>query len=754
MRSSLLRLMLGAAVVAACGACGGGSDGTPPVVVAQVDVEPGTFELRLGTQTTAQLQATARTSAGTPVTGRPVTWRTQSDAVASVSSVGLVTAAGIGATRITATVDGVEGSAMVEVLNAAVASVLVSLGLGDIVVGESTTASALPRDGSGNALSGRDVTWSSADPGVASVSEDGVVLGVAAGATSIIATSEGVQGSTQILVSATPPNLALTNVMLSQSVQRADGTIPLVADGNPVLVNVYGTLDRPYGPGRPVPSVRIVLSGAGPEIVDERPLTGAVGSASDLERPIHQVVFNGTVAQPGLRVLVTINPGGALPEPDPADNVWPPGGQPRDVVVRAVPPLELHFVPILLSNGGTVGRVDDAVIPEYLYATRQMHPVSTVDPTIGAIMSTDVDFGSGEASAFVQILQQVDLRRVAEGSARYYVGSIRPPPGVTFVQFGGYAYVPSDPTSTASNTRSATVVGVGWFNRARHTTELVAHELAHTMGRRHAPCGGAGGPDPQYPHANASIGAYGHDLFTWSLAQSGTPLSYGPTGASDIMSYCTPAWVSDYTYQALLDARSGAVALQAGESAVTEPCECLIVWGSVEGDSIRLQPAFTLRTRAALPARGGSFRIEAERADGSRIFAHPFEPTEIDHAPGIRHFAFAVPLPAGEVEAIARVRVAGPARTAERIRPSEPAGAPGVSVDPGVTLSRDGAVGEGTVRWDARRSAAVLVRDAATGEVIAYGTRGRLRVPRGRGELEVLASDGVRTTARRLSAPR
>lgn len=751
------RFILRFGVVLACCACGGGSETTTSTVVARVDVVPGTVQLRLGAQTTTQLQATPRTSAGTPVGGRPIAWGTRNAAVATVSGSGLVTATGVGSTRITATVDGVEGSAAVEVTSPAVASVTPSLGLASLIVGETTTASAVLRDGAGNVLTGREVTWSSANSGVASVSEDGVVAAVAEGTTSILAVSEGVQGSAQIQVSSTPPNLTLTDVMLTQGVQRANGTIPLVAAGNPLLVNVYGTVDRPYGAGRTTPAVRIVLSGAGPDIVDERPLTRSIDATSGLDRPIHQVVFDGTVVQPGLRVQVTINPAGALPESIASDNVWPPNAQPRDLTVRVVPALELHFVPILLNNGGTVGRVDDVVMPEYLYATRQMHPVSSVDATIGAIMATDVDFGDGDGAAFLQILQQLDARRVIEGSTRYYVGSIRPPPGVTFVQFGGYAYIPSDPGSSANNTRTATVVGVGWFNRARHTTELVAHELAHTMGRRHAPCGGAAGPDPQYPHADAIIGAYGHDLYGWSLVPAGPPAAFLPSQASDIMSYCTPAWVSDYTYEALLDARSGAVAVQDHTAAVTEPCECLIVWGSIEGDSIRLQPAFTVKTRAALPKGGGSFRIEAERADGSRIFSHAFDPAEIDHAPGTRHFTFAIPLSSGDAQGIARIRAVGPARMAERVRAADsPGDVPAASRDPGLTLTRAGAGagGRNVIEWDVRRSAAILVRDAATRQIIAIGTKGQLQLPRSLGELEVFLSDGVRTTTRRLAPER
>ena len=65
------------------------------------------------------------------------------------------------------------------------------------------------------------------------------------------------------------------------------------------------------------------------------------------------------------------------------------------------------------------------------------------------------------------------------------------------------------------------------------------------------------------------------------------------------MSYCTPAWISDYNYQGLMDWRS--VPSVAGGASPAATCECLIVWGTVRGDSITLHPALVARIRDAMP---------------------------------------------------------------------------------------------------------------------------------------------------------
>jgi uncharacterized protein (DUF58 family) len=69
-----------------------------------------------------------------------------------------------------------------------------------LVQGEAVTVSATPRDGSGRALVGRSVTWSSNDPAVAEVDQEGRVLGLQPGSARIRATTDGVTGETDVEV--------------------------------------------------------------------------------------------------------------------------------------------------------------------------------------------------------------------------------------------------------------------------------------------------------------------------------------------------------------------------------------------------------------------------------------------------------------------------------------------------------------------------------------------------------------------------
>ena len=83
---------------------------------------------------------------------------------------------------------------------AAVATVTVSAAQASVVVGTSVQMTPTTLDAAGNVLTGRTVSWSSADAAVASVNTSGSVTGVSPGQTTITATSEGRMGSAPITV--------------------------------------------------------------------------------------------------------------------------------------------------------------------------------------------------------------------------------------------------------------------------------------------------------------------------------------------------------------------------------------------------------------------------------------------------------------------------------------------------------------------------------------------------------------------------
>jgi len=211
-----------------------------PVVVpvAAVVVAPATANVMV--DSAVQLVAIPVDSAGTALGGRAVTWASGAAGVATVDGSGLVTGRAAGFAAITATCEGKSGSAAVTVAApppAAVASVSVSPASASVSVGQTVQLAATPKDANGNPLTGRTVTWSSGNSGVATVSASGIVTGVSPGAATITAASEGKSGTAAVTVSSVPvASVAVSptsaSVSVGQTVQLA--ATPKDANGNPL----------------------------------------------------------------------------------------------------------------------------------------------------------------------------------------------------------------------------------------------------------------------------------------------------------------------------------------------------------------------------------------------------------------------------------------------------------------------------------------------------------------------------------------
>src|SRR5438128_7798086 len=209
-----------------------------PVPVAIVAVSPVASGIQVSG--TVQLTATPEDSSGAPLSGRSVTWGTSNTGLATVSGTGLVTGLAAGAVTITATSEFKSGTAGVTVTIAPVASVAVSPAAPSVAVGQTVQLTAAPKDASGNALSGRVVTWASSNTAVATVSGSGLVSGVAAGPATITATSEGQSGTATVTVTAlAPPPVATVSVSPATASVQVGATVQLTAtpkdaSGNPL----------------------------------------------------------------------------------------------------------------------------------------------------------------------------------------------------------------------------------------------------------------------------------------------------------------------------------------------------------------------------------------------------------------------------------------------------------------------------------------------------------------------------------------
>lgn len=535
---------------------------------------------------------------------------------------------------------------------------------------------------------------------------------------------------TYSLVPVTSLNLRIDGAYLTQAVQRLDHGVELVA-GRDAYLRVFVVANEA---NTATPQVRARLYHGGTEVQSWLINAGAGSVTQTVSEGTltssWNVLVPGALIVPGARILAEVDPGGAIVEQDESDNFYPANAVPMAVAVRTLLPFQIRLVPVLQSVNGLQGNADSSNMDGYLTSLKKMLPIGTYDVDVRAAYTTNAPVlqSSNGNGAWGTILSEVlALRNATDASTRYYYGVVK-----TSYSSGiaGMGYVPFSPTSTSK-------AAIGWdFSGSR--ARILAHELGHNFGRSHAPCGGAGGPDPSYPHTGGQIGAWGLDVATLAVK--------APTTFFDLMGYCPPnEWVSDYTWNAVLNYRSGSPTGAPMAAGGGGPDDGLLVWGRITPSGVVLEPAFRVApTAQAAPARG-AWRVEARNASGALLFSQSFAPQEVADLPGgaEQHFAMVLPMGSAVLDRVASLQVVGPGGGSTR--------APAASAEPtAMPVVRALATGRRQVTWDASRHPMALVRDAATGEILSFARGGAITLWSGAGQLDVQLSDGVRVVRTRV----
>ncbi len=528
-------------------------------------------------------------------------------------------------------------------------------------------------------------------------------------------------------------NLRIDGLYLTQSTQTYDGAVPLVANRNGLL-RVFVTANSANAAH---PAVRIrfyqdfVLQSE--QTVSSAALTVPISADESSLSYSWNLPVPGTLIRPGLSILAEVDVANAVAESDEMDNAFP-AAAPKAMTVRVVPALNIMFVPVLQRGNRYLGNVNAANTAGFLDLAKRMHPLDTYNAFVHAPYTTSTsDTLQDENTNFAwsTILGEIDALRVAEHSSQYYYGVVQ-----TSYQSGvaGVAYV-----SGSSNPQRA---ALGW-DALPSGSAVLAHELAHNWGRNHAPCGQPAGVDGSYPYADGRTGVYGLDVVAQTLK---------PPTTSDIMGYCDPKWIGDYSYKAILNYLSPTSPLVASSVISGDVQPCLLIWGHIRNGEMVLEPAFRLNTRPSLPGRSGPYSVSAAGENGATLFNFSFAPKEIADLPGgQKNFVFAVPLSDARARQVATLRLGGPGRqTVRRAQLPVSAGPQGAGARPPSASVRRLASGGTGIQWDARTHPMVMVRDARTGQVLSLARGGTVQLPGARQEIDLVFSNGVTSSARRV----
>ncbi|MBT8488812.1 MAG: polysaccharide deacetylase family protein [Gemmatimonadetes bacterium] len=138
---------------------------------------------------TLRLEATVEDSSRARIPTHSPEWTSLDTMVVTVSGEGLVTARGNGSTAVTAAAGGVLRSARVTVDQRATAFVLPADSVRFTSLGDTATVEPMVLDGQGNPIDAAELTWSSQDESVVTVSASGRLMAAGNGSTAVTVTA-------------------------------------------------------------------------------------------------------------------------------------------------------------------------------------------------------------------------------------------------------------------------------------------------------------------------------------------------------------------------------------------------------------------------------------------------------------------------------------------------------------------------------------------------------------------------------------
>ena len=454
-----------------------------------------------------------------------------------------------------------------------------------------------------------------------------------------------------LLVVANPETVALSvpAAHLTQASQDLSGGVPLIA-GREALLRVFATADERYIVGHEAQATFLVR---GQEVYSASLEPPASGIPLDVEEGRFAHSFNaripGHVLQPGLEMVVELDPDGVLPLKSGSSSRFPASGQ-LALDVREVPPMNLTIVPVLYreeANRSTNPEVEDFTrdlvttdSDGELRFIRDILPIGDLNLKLREPYHTFADMEGGAGRIFQEIWMLRHLE--AEGDEYYHgIGAV--------------------PNTEESKPDTDWPGGLGAEGYSAVSWEFwgptIAHELGHNLSLAHAPCGNPGQLDLDFPYADGSIGVWGYRLLPGD--DTGFGRLFSPVH-KDIMSYCFfDRWISDYHFTKALDHRLELASARARFAERAAAQETLLLWGGVHEGGLRLEPAFAHDARLKLPEAPGPYQLEGRDAEGRRLFSFSFTPDALDH--GGSSFLFAIPFEPEWNEDLDRITLTGPA---------------------------------------------------------------------------------------------
>ena len=461
------------------------------------------------------------------------------------------------------------------------------------------------------------------------------------------------------------PDMHVDSIEVTQAIQDLNNSVDLVAGkrtyarvhvSSPVNANdVFATLSGKHGfvtlapvlnPGNPGSDITVLNS----------PNRGQINDSFWFELPSSWTTAGNLTLTARL-------------DPNNAKNDLVLGNNTRTVTVnfKSTPPFRLRLMNVQYTAGGNTYLAGNSHLSALESWLRRAYPIDSLQVTrqtyvyaVGGLPNVDTLHGY---LALARLLRMIfsgeDARVVYYGVVDDGGGFMR---GKAAGIPGTIAAGPSGPGNW------------GWDFDGSYNDWYGGHEIGHTRGRYHAEFCGAGGGAP-YPYPGGRI----------SPALSGNTAIYGfdittrviyPPSWTDVMTYCSNEWVSDFTYEGIRSYLVGIGLLSARPEEVTAS-QFLAVTGmaDLENNTATLDNVYLIAQDNTLPLPDpGDWTIALVGASNNDLATYPFAPDELSDAeesPGTPAvIAEVVPWSAGTVRV--EIRQGGQVRASRSVSANAP----------------------------------------------------------------------------------
>jgi hypothetical protein len=312
----------------------------------------------------------------------------------------------------------------------------------------------------------------------------------------------------------------------------------------------------------------------------------------------------------GREYFIAVDPDNEIPEFDESNNRLPANeGDYLPLNPLALPVHLVTFIPIAIGN--SIAHISSAQAEILYQETRALNPISHYELSVREQPFT-YDIHDPNAS-WEDLLNQIRALQIIDNTGRHYhaITDVR----VDNSLIGGIAYVGSK-------------VAVSLRNPA-----IIAHEFGHNFSLNHAPCGIEG--DEDYPYPGGITNSYGYNIFDHQIT---------PPSATDFMGYCDNVWVSDWSFDRVINYRMAGFNNVGFKTSLNAPSlqSSLLINGFVANDTVHFGKILQL----SIPSRfesEGDYQMVGLDAFGMELFRQAFYLDRIDHSEQ-QHFSVAVPL--------------------------------------------------------------------------------------------------------------